>query len=132
MDYVGLILGLALPWLLGYSVLLRLGWPVAEPDAGGGIASRLGYGYVIGTLLLTIWMRAVSAAGMHFGWLTIGVPLFGLTVLLTVWAWRHGHLSSRIFGAISLRSACKIASTNNFFCCAISPWVRDGIGACAP
>ena len=104
MDYIGLTSGLVLPWLLGYSVLLTLGWPVAEPDAGGGIALRLGYGYVIGTLLLTIWMRAVSAAGMHFGWLTIGVPLFGLTALLTVWAWRHGHLSSRIFGAISLRS----------------------------
>jgi hypothetical protein len=104
MDYVALALGLALPWLLGWSVLLAADWPRKESDFRGGTALRLGYGYVIGNLLLTFWMRAVSASGMHFSWTTIGAPLFVLAVLLVVWGWRRGLLSPRLFDATSLRS----------------------------
>jgi len=43
-------------------------------------------------LLLTLWMRIVSAVGMHFGWTTIGVPLLAVAALLFAFAWRRGRL----------------------------------------
>ena len=104
MDYVLFAIGLATPWLLGWSALLALGWPRATAiDDGGSIALQLGYGYFIGALLLTLWMRIVSAVGMHFGWSTIGVPLLAIAALLLALAWRYGR-PPRLVDAMSLPS----------------------------
>jgi hypothetical protein len=101
MDYAGLAIGLALPWLLGWSALLVLGWPrTTAAEDNGAAALQLGYGYFIGALLLTMWMRMVSAAGMHFGWTTIGAPLLVIAALLLGLAWRHRRLP-RLANAMS-------------------------------
>jgi hypothetical protein len=100
MDYVGLAIGLVLPWLLGWSLLLALDWPHARLGHGSS-ALQAGYGYFIGALLLTLWMRAVSAVGMHFGWLTIGAPVLAITALLLARAWRLGRLPA----FVALRSS---------------------------
>jgi hypothetical protein len=99
MAYLALVGGLALPWLLGFTLLLALDWPRAAAHAraakpnGGATALRLGYGYFAGAILLTLWMRALSAAGVPFGRVSIGAPLLLAIVALVVWAKRHKRIS---------------------------------------
>ena len=106
MDYVVLAAGVALPWLLGFALLAALDWPRStagtELDAltDGGPALRLGYGYFIGALALTLWMRALSAAGIGFGRTAIGAPLLAAAAALLFLAVRRRRLS-----ASALRSA---------------------------
>jgi hypothetical protein len=95
MDYGALACGLALPWLLGFALLAALDWPrpaAAGGQVAGGHALRLGYGYFVGLVLLTLWMRALSLAGISFGRLAIGLPLLVGTAALWVWAARRGRL----------------------------------------
>ncbi len=77
---------------LGASALFVLDWPRAD-NAAGSAALRCGYGYIIGALLLTFWMRGLSAAGLRFGWLSICLALFALITLMIVWAARRGRIS---------------------------------------
>lgn len=98
MAYLALACGLALPWLLGFLLLLALDWPRASANAsakvnGGATALRLGYGYFAGAILLTLWMRALSAAGVAFGRVSIGAPLLIAIVALVVWARRRNRIS---------------------------------------
>ena len=90
MDYAALAGGLLVPWLLGLSILFALDWPRA--DRAGAPALRLGYGYFIGGLLLTLWMRALSMMGIRFGWLAIGMPLLVGTAIFLGVAARRGRL----------------------------------------
>jgi hypothetical protein len=89
MDTVALALGAALPWLLGVALLPVFGWPrpggstAVEADAGR-VPLRLGYGYLVGALLLTLWMRALSSLGIGFGRLSIGGPLLAAAIGLLV------------------------------------------------
>lgn len=94
MDALALALGQALPWLLGVALLLALDWPRPAPATGGEgaagrLALRLGYGYFIGALLLTFWMRALSSAGLSFSRMSIGGPLLAATIALFVLAARR-------------------------------------------
>jgi hypothetical protein len=93
MEYVALVAGLMLPWLLGLALLAALGWPQAGGGSGGTAALRAGFGYCIGALLLTLWMRLLSAAGVGFGWLSIGMPLAIATVALLAFALRAGRIA---------------------------------------
>jgi hypothetical protein len=99
MEYLALAFGLALPWLLGIALLLAFDWPrpSADADDGGraaGVAAlRLGYGYFIGALALTLWMRALSIAGIGFGRISIGAPLLIAVAALFVWAARRNRIS---------------------------------------
>jgi hypothetical protein len=103
MDYFALACGLALPWLLGFALLCALDWPhsgsAAQPGAGRN-ALRLGYGYFVGALLLTLWMRALSLAGVGFGRLAIGLPLLASSVALLVWAARRHRLPLAALGSL--------------------------------
>lgn len=92
MAYFTLAVGLILPWLLGLAVLFALGWPRAGADSGGRAALRAGFGFGIGALLLTFWMRGLSAAGIGFGWLSIGLPLAVATAVLFAFAVRVGSI----------------------------------------
>jgi hypothetical protein len=96
MAYLALACGLLLPWLFGFALLCALNWPrqsvPPSPRSAGGIALRLGIGYFVGSLLLTLWMRGLSAAGVGFGRLSIGAPLFASAVALLVWAARRQRL----------------------------------------
>ena len=93
MEYVALTAGLMLPWLLGLALLVALGWPQAGGDSGGTAALRAGFGYCIGALLLTLWMRLLSAVGVAFGWLSIGLPLAIATAALLAFALRAGRIA---------------------------------------
>ncbi len=87
METLALFSALALPWLLGIAVLFALDWPRNE-TAGSALALRAGFGYMIGAILLTLWMRMLSFAGLAFGWLSIAVPLAAVTAALTLYAVR--------------------------------------------
>jgi hypothetical protein len=91
-DFLTIAFSLALPLALGASALLVLDWPRAE-DAAGSAALRCGYGYIVGALLLTFWMRGLSVVGLRFSWMTIGLPLLALTAALMAWAARRGRIS---------------------------------------
>lgn len=91
--FLDIVFSLALPLALGMSVLLALDWP--QPRGSAGIAAlRCGYGYIIGALLITVWMRVLSAVGLRFGWASISLPLLALTVILMAWAARRGRIST--------------------------------------
>jgi hypothetical protein len=92
MDFLTIAFSLALPLALGVAVLLALDWP--SRTAPGGVAALLGgYGYIVGALLLTFWMRALSVVGVRFGGLSIGLPLLAITALLLGFAVRRDRRS---------------------------------------
>src|SRR6185503_1202690 len=93
MEYVALAAGLMLPWVLGLALLFALGWQQAGRGSGGTAALRAGFGYCIGTLLLTLWMRLLSAVGVPFGWLSIGLPLAMAAAALAALALRAGRIA---------------------------------------
>lgn len=93
MEFVTLAAGLLLPWLLGLALLFALGWPRSGGRSGGTAALRAGFGYCIGALLLTLWMRVLSMAGILFGWLSIGLPLVVATAALLAFAIRAGRIA---------------------------------------
>ncbi|TMG84037.1 MAG: hypothetical protein E6H76_14380 [Betaproteobacteria bacterium] len=99
MDYLALTLGLALPWLLGIALLLALDWPQSPAhdgdDSAGTAALRFGYGYFIGALLLTLWMRALSAADVGFGRISVGGALLFAVAALFAWVARRSDISVR-------------------------------------
>ena len=89
MDGLKLFAGLLLPWLAGVAVLLaglRVRASLAVP---GEIAWIAGAGYLVGAFLLTLWMRALSLAGVHFGIFAIAAPLLAVTAVAGYCAWRR-------------------------------------------
>src|SRR5258708_15457915 len=84
METLALALGLLLPWALGVLLLLALDHSRVGSAAAANAALHLGYGYFIGALLLTLWMRVLSAAGIGYGRLSIGVPLIAAAAALLV------------------------------------------------
>src|SRR5690349_15832743 len=98
MEQVALAFGELLPWLLGAALLQALGWPrpgssSAERGQGGRTALRLGCAYFVGALLVALWMRALSAAGVGFGRAAIGAPLLAATAALCVIVARRRRFS---------------------------------------
>ena len=87
MDALTLTFSLALPWLLGIAVLLALDWPRGQ-SPGVALALRAGFGYCVGAVLLTLWMRATSLAGLSFSGWSIALPLTLATALLFAYAAR--------------------------------------------
>jgi hypothetical protein len=94
MAYLTLTVGLLLPWLFGLALLFALGWPQRSVEAAGAAALHTGFGYCIGALSLTLWMRLLSAVGIPFGWLSIGGPLALAAVALFAFAVRAGRIAS--------------------------------------
>ena len=93
MGYLTLTAGLILPWLLGLALLFALDWPQPGDGSGGAAALRAGFGYCIGALLLTLWMRLLSAVGVSFGWLSVGMPLAVAATALFALAARGGRIA---------------------------------------
>ncbi len=92
MDFLSIVFSMALPLALGASVLFALDWP-STSDPAGRAAMRFGYGYVVGALLLTLWMRGLSLVGLRFSWASVSLPLLVVTVALWVWAAKRGRVS---------------------------------------
>ena len=70
-----------------------------ESRAALGVALRTGFGYIVGAILLTLWMRALSVAGIGFSRAAIGAPLLVAAAGLMFWAARNGRISLADFGA---------------------------------
>jgi hypothetical protein len=89
MDMIALIAGALLPWAVGLAALCAVrdpGRPIAAP---GEIAWLAATGYFAGAYLLTLWMRALSLAGVRFGVVAIGLPLAIAGAALAWVAWRR-------------------------------------------
>ena len=82
---LGLIIGQLLPWLVGCTVIVSL-WRIPVP---GRSALVLGYGYLSGSLALTLWMRALSGFGVAFGWVSIALPLVTATAIVSWVAYKR-------------------------------------------
>lgn len=74
MDVMRVFVGIVLPWALG-SVWVRFCWDKTVPPK---LTLLLGYGYVIGIVVTTLIMRAISLAGLRFSLVTISVALLAL------------------------------------------------------
>ena len=81
---LGLIIGQLLPWLVGSAGIAYL-WRNPAPGRGALI---LGYGYLAGSLALTLWMRALSVLGIAFGWTSIALPLLA-AIAIAAWLLRR-------------------------------------------
>src|SRR4029453_12359274 len=87
MDIPFLLAGLTLPWLLGIAALAAIRDTRRAADAPGEVAWIVGAGYFAGAFMLTLWMRALSLAGIPFSALAIGAPLLLATVGFAYVAW---------------------------------------------
>src|SRR5690349_1105979 len=81
------IAGQLLPWLVGCVTVASL-WRARVPGRAGIV---LGYGYLVGSLALTLWMRVLNAVGVAFGWTSIALPLVAATAGVAFFAWRGGQ-----------------------------------------
>ena len=89
MSILTLSFGLLLPWLLGMAMVAAMRNKSNTTVAAGGMAWIAGAGYLVGAFALTLWMRLLSIAGMHFSILVIGAPLLVATAIAIVIAWRR-------------------------------------------
>jgi len=85
MDSIALLLSIALPWCAGCALLVAARWPFESSSNGrapGSIALVVGYGYFVGLLVMTAWMRLLSATGAGFGRFSIAAPLLVIAALM--------------------------------------------------
>ena len=86
---IPLVLGWLLPLALGVALMAALPRKEGDGTGAGELAWTLGSGWFMGALLLTFWMRALSAAGVKFSALAIGVPLALMAALVLGFVWRR-------------------------------------------
>ena len=89
MGEIFLLAGLMLPWLLGIAALAATRDTKRAADSPGEIAWIVGAGYLTGAFMLTLWMRALSLAGLAFDRVVIAAPLLLVTAALGWIAWRR-------------------------------------------
>jgi len=77
-----LILGWLVPWVLGVALVAALSRRADRLVAPGELAWAMGSGWFVGALLLGLWMRVVSLAGIKFSVAAIGAPLAVAAALL--------------------------------------------------
>jgi hypothetical protein len=89
LDTIALVAGALLPWGVGLAALCALRAPGRPLAAPGEIAWLAGAGYLVGAFVLTLWMRALSLAGVRFGVTAIALPLAIAGTALAWVAWRR-------------------------------------------
>jgi hypothetical protein len=131
MDTLTLGFSLALPWLLGIAVLNGLRWPHGE-TGGVALALRVGFGYAVGAVLVTLWMRVLSAVGVAFGWMSIALPLAVVTAGLFVYAARS-HMSSlgEVKGAVASLLSPALPRWQRIIWIALVAWLAVRFGLLA-
>ncbi len=75
MGIIGLVLGLLLMWAMGMAFVIALPRRAPLLATSGGVAWTVGSGAFAGAFLATLWMRALSLAGISFGIVAVFVPL---------------------------------------------------------
>ena len=89
MDLPIIVAALLLPWMLGVALLAALRDPARAPAGAGEFAWQAGAGWFVGAFALTLWMRALSFAGLRFGVAAVALPLIALASALLFVAWRR-------------------------------------------
>lgn len=90
---ISLAIGWMLTWALGAGLVAAL--PRRSEGGEGELAWTLGSGWLVGALLVTLWMRALSAAGIPFGRLAIGGPLAAMAVVAIGFAlWQRRRMAA--------------------------------------
>lgn len=95
MDVIGLLLGLLLLWAFGVACLAALPGAADQAASPGGAAWLTGAGALAGVFLATLWLRALSFAGIRFNVAAIVLPLLVATVALALWVIRERRQSLR-------------------------------------
>jgi len=90
MDLLSVIFAILLPWLLGIAVLAAVKPDPRDFAGPGEVAWLAGAGYLAGAFLLTLWMRALSLAGIKFGLAAIALPVGLATAICALLVWRRG------------------------------------------
>jgi hypothetical protein len=93
-EFLGLLAGLFLPWMLGV-VWLRASWLKA---GNVGWPTLLGYGYLAGVLATLAVMHLLTLLGVRFGFVSIGLTMLLLTAV-GAWLGRATALRWRDLGA---------------------------------
>jgi len=91
MDIIGLKFGLLLVWAFGIACLAALPRRTAFGDEPGGRAWLIGAGGLAGLFLATLWLRALSLAGIAFSAATIALPILAATLALGAWSYRRNR-----------------------------------------
>ncbi len=108
-DLVIVLAGWLVVWAMGALLLRNLATAEASSTpAPGEAAWTLGAGYLAGAFLVTVWMRAVSAAGITLGVASVFLPCVLAALGLAWLAVRRGRLSPRalpkqLMAAVALR-----------------------------
>lgn len=90
---ISLAAGWMLTWALGVGLVAAL--PRRSAGGDGELAWAIGSGWFVGALLVTLWMRALSAAGVPFGTIAIGAPLAAVAVVaFGIAAWRRRRMTA--------------------------------------
>jgi len=85
LDFLALTLGLALPWTLGTAALAAAYRRIEPPP----LSWLVGCGWFVGILLLTLWIRGLSIAGLRLSLLSVGAPLL-IAAGIALWARQRG------------------------------------------
>jgi hypothetical protein len=86
-DSLALAAGLALVWALGTALIGAL-FRLAPPREALPVPWVVGCGWFVGMIATTLLMRALSAAGVAFGVVSIGAPLVAVAAIAAWLAWR--------------------------------------------
>lgn len=87
-DALRLAFGWTPPWLLGIG-LLSLAHARPGGRAPAGVVWVAGCGFFVGAFILTLWMRALSVAGIPFSIAAIGIPVALAAFACLALAWRR-------------------------------------------
>ena len=128
MDILALTLGLLLLWAFGIACLAALPKRSAWSSSPGAIPWTIGAGGLMGLFLATLWLRALSLAGIHFSVAAIALPLLAVTLALGAWVARReritrGSLRKWAGEALSGLTGRELDSTSRVPWCLLLLWL---------
>jgi hypothetical protein len=120
-----LVLGWLVAWALGAGVVAALPRKGSRGAPGAEWAWTLGCGWFVGAFLLTLWMRALSAAGVPFSVAAIGAPLALLAALALTLARRRrpGSWGAELRGALRVLAGADLAGWARAAWLALLSWL---------
>jgi hypothetical protein len=125
MDILALVGGFAVPWVLGAALLQAIPRATSPGGGPGALAWTIGCGWFAGTFLLTLWMRALSAAGVPFGVVAVGAPLAALAAASSWLVWRRdpGALSRSARAALRALAGTDLTGAPRLAWHALQGWL---------
>jgi len=98
-DALRLFAGWALVWMFGIAIVVAISRDERGRPPGVSMWT-IGAGFFAGAFMLTVWMRALSLAGIRFSLLSVGLPVLLVTALLAWLGWRR-LVASGVGGALT-------------------------------